>query len=71
MSVNGLWVAEFSGEQGCFNADTLENVIRINTKLVLERKNNGYLIFGIYGTQEEASEACEGMRRKQKASVAT
>ena len=57
-----LWVAEYSLTQDAFNVDTLGGSIRKNLRMVAGRRNNDYLMFGVFATQDEASRACDVMR---------
>jgi len=60
-----LWVAEYSAAQNAFHVGTLAESMRSNLRMVAERSNNDYLIFGIYATAQEADDACEAMERVQ------
>lgn len=60
--LGGLWVAEYSLTQNAFNVDELGRSVGKNLRMVAGRRNNDYLVFGVFGTHEEASKACEVMR---------
>ena len=60
--LEGMWVAEYSMTQDAFHVDTVGRSIRNNLRMVADRRNNDYLVFGVFETHEEASRACEFMR---------
>jgi hypothetical protein len=64
--LDNLWAAEYSQSQDAFNVDTVGQILRTNTRLVLTQENNDYLIFGIFDSAEEANAACDEMKAKQK-----
>lgn len=68
--VGGFWVAEYSEQQDAFNTTTLKQALEINCRMVVGKQNNGYLIFGIFQTLQEANVACEEMRKTQEAKIA-
>jgi len=59
--VEQLWVAEYSLTQNAFNVDTLGGSVRKNLRMVAGRRNNDYLVFGVFESHEEASRACDVM----------
>lgn len=69
--VKDLWVAEYSAEQECFNVAYFENALAANTRMVVKKQNNDYLIFGLFGTAGEANAACDEMKRVQENSKET
>lgn len=46
MLIKDLWIAEYSAEQRCFNVDCFKNALIANARMVAEKQNNDYLIFG-------------------------
>ena len=63
--VGGYWVAEYSAQQNAFHIDFLKGALSINAQLIAKKQNNGYLIFGLFETGEEANAACDEMRHAQ------
>lgn len=61
-----LWVAEYSREQDCYHVDQLGRTIRKNMHMVAEKRNNDYLMFGLFQTHDEAHDACTRMRAIHK-----
>lgn len=61
-AVEQVWVAEYSLQQDAFHVDELGRSIRTNLQMVAGKRNNDYLVFGVFGTHEEASKACEVMK---------
>ncbi|MBC8471327.1 MAG: hypothetical protein H8D56_17840 [Planctomycetes bacterium] len=60
------WMAEYSLSQDAFNVDTFINALSANVQMVSEKRNNDYLIFGLFKTQDEAHAACDKMRGIQE-----
>ncbi len=62
-----FWVVEYSTQQKAFNIDSLARILAVNYKMVKEGENNGYLVFGIFRTIQEANTACDKMMQEQEA----
>lgn len=61
MKIGELWVAEYSASQDAFHVETLQEALNSNFRMVVNKNNNDYLIFGIFRTYDEANKACDGM----------
>lgn len=64
--LKSCWVAEYNPEQSCFNVTNLYKAIMANRRITIDKMNNGFQIFGVYKTREEAQEAVNEMKELQK-----
>lgn len=60
------WVAEYSVQQNVFNVTSFEMALKQNQRMILDKRNNDYLIFGIFRTIHEAEAACDEMQKMQQ-----
>ena len=52
-----LFVVEYSLSQGAFHISTIEEMLRNNVRMIVQRQtSNDYLVVGIAATHEEAVE---------------
>lgn len=60
-------VAEYSVMNRAFNIGTLSSAIRINKQSARKEIKSDFIIFGAFGSYDEAEEACQQMQLRQDA----
>ncbi len=62
--VGNFFVAEYSRKQDCFNVSTMYKMVEHNVGIILRQVDVDYIPFGFFGTYEQASDACNKMRKE-------